>query len=733
MATRINWPGNTAEWPTFTVLRSALLSAGFRFGDSLQDYEAELSDVPHALETDQLDAQAVNHHPVYRCARVLLDICRNQHFELGGGVGEAARYGPAFVGPKQLELLEELDRQGVQIQLLAGYRSLAYQALLFAARYLSGTLLDASGRYTAAPPGYSDHHIIDGALDVGDAAQFMCGLLRLDSPEIQLSLVQPYLSDPVVSYEPWHWRTICTPLVMAVEVMPADQYQRWRHELALILQSLDEPEAKGSPVQDYVFAAGVAQNGAVKCIGSKQQSRSASIRDALAAVGPGWAASYVSIPIGYTPIFDNQVQPYDVGRATFQIHPRRGGEATFLTGASCLWNRTVTPPQIADELVAKAQLDGRTPYRIEKSLTTDMIVLPNHVVPASYGLPLNPFERESHVPSLLIEDYSNWLARGRRCGLPIYWSKDYCRTCRTGGDPARYAMLLAWLLRYRPHLPRHVLCVIEDLAEIYFRGEVGRIYIESGIPPSDEIPEATIVYLATGLLHGGHQTTLETLWKSQATRLKAYVRAIFAAPSDPNGWLFLGHICNLAREACSIGNTSLKDSVFTDFGLTSDRLMVVLERSQASVLHAGASAQILGYAFQQFGQNARFVDMAEGLLCKLLAAGTSMIRDEDGAFLGLESFQTALPIEGMLHLRRILPLCRSDDRLVLSRVSRAILFLRRLQFQPGSGVLTSNPHLLEGAVRFSLVDHHFRMDYGMHALGAAVEFLQAMELSGDPL
>jgi hypothetical protein len=108
---------------------------------------------------------------------------------------------------------------------------------------------------------------------------------------------------------------------------------------------------------------------------------------------------------------------------------------------------------------------------------------------------------------------------------------------------------------------------------------------------------------------------------------------------------------------------------------------------------------------------------------QLIRHPSSSVPAEKGAFLGYESFYTALPLEALLCLHSLLPSDPVRDMVVVARLAEGVGFLRRLQFQPGSGCISPHPQYLEGAVHFSLLDHHFRMDYGLHAMLISLQLL----------
>jgi hypothetical protein len=716
---------DSTNWPSFPFIHEKLSKSGFYFGESSDDYEPRLAGIAPDLTSAALTSPTPEFATLYRCAWLLLNICDAQtRVRQVQSTSLAEVASGVLVGPKQLYLLQQLEQKGFAPGVIAGYRSPAFQALVFAARYLSGTLLDSFGRYTAAPPGWSDHHVLDGALDLDNSLIFIRGLLETDQP-LPLSLFQPYLYDPVVAYEPWHWRTLNIETKLDALKPRGCLRGEWTRSLSSVLAALNpEPLGSDTSSQEHTFALGISSLGHSVCIGSYLPTLSRTIADALDAIGSGWNAKYLSVPTGYTPIFDNQIQPHDIGRCIFKIRPRRGGTSAYLTGAGCIAYRVLTPADVAQELLAKVKGSPSEEYRLEKTKTSDLLILQrSHPLPAAHGLPVNPFERDTELPILLSHDYCKWLAHGTRNGFPIYFSADYGRTYSSFCDPMRYALLLAFLTRYAAVLPISVSTTSEHLLNVFGRGTFGRLYRAGGASTNDPIPEATCVFIAQALCYAGQGEMLEELWTSQYARLKRYVAAIMRHDTDPNGWLFMGHLCQLAGEVTSIPTTQ-----FYELGLTSSRLKHLIARSSLSILHANACAQMIRYLYSHDDVDRFAQNEAEALICRLLTAEPSVIEEEEGAFAGLESFQSSLPAEAMLNLRQILPIAAADDALVLARVARVARFLRRLQFQPGSGAMSPQPSLVEGAVRYSLMDHHFRIDYGIHASAVAVQFCLATGL-----
>jgi hypothetical protein len=232
--------------------------------------------------------------------------------------------------------------------------------------------------------------------------------------------------------------------------------------------------------------------------------------------------------------------------------------------------------------------------------------------------------------------------------------------------------------------------------------------------PADEIPEATVLFLTQALWLSGDEQAASQLWKAQ---LPLVVEATSSATRNlhsGNSIIYLGHLSHLL---CVLGESGA--------GLGPDPL------SDVPGLHAAAAgatavppyscggSQILHYLARRCGSG-EAVRLAHDSLVALMRWPSSGNPAERGSFAGTESFHSVLPLEGALLLAEVVELSRDEHAAVRDRVLDGVAFMRRLQFLPGSGALSRNPQLLEGAVRFSLVDHHFRFDYGMHASQVAL-------------
>ena len=700
--------------PSPEQIRGTLVQAGFLPGELPSLTRRALDGLSHAIGLADLTSLQPNRSRLADCASVLLRAERDLVEADDRQRSEAISvFENVFIGPLQLKLLDALATHHYRPEVLSGYRSVPYQALLFAVDYLNGTVFDSFRRYRVAPPGFSDHQRVDGALDVADSNLFLLHLLLLEG--LPFSQLRPYLSDPLVSYEPWHWRCVAAGSDGDVDEtrkgFSAPSPSLIRELIGYCMNASSEVRWR-----EHVFISGVSRCGAAKCVGSLQETFAASVSDARVAVGDGWESYHVTIPEGYTPIMDNNVLEQDIGRCTFRIEPGAASSAkAYLTGQSCVTFRVNRPEAVKEELLKKAGITDVDRHRLYKSRSLDLIEMPDGtLMTAAYGLPMSRHERPQEAPALIVSDYCRWLMNGLSMGLPIYFSDDYARTYSQRRDHMRYAMVLSNLSRFRAVLPDTATPVRERLYRNYCRGNQYEFLCTGGELDEDTVPEATIVFLSQALHHLDEPEKALELSAANAARIGAYVHLVLDNPGNPNGWLFIGPLCELLTKTGSALDT---------IHLDKRALTEILAYKRWNPLYACAFSQMLAYLHSRDPADAWIHRESEDLLAWLLSWATASPALEHGAFSGLESFQTALPLEAMQNLTTFLPLSETDAMLVRKRIVEGSAFLRRLQFQSSFCIPTPNPQLLDGAVRYSLLDHHFRIDYGMHASKVALQLL----------
>jgi D-alanyl-D-alanine carboxypeptidase len=119
------------------------------------------------------------------------------------------------------DLLAQALTAGVEIIPISGFRTVAYQELLFRKAVAKYGSEDAAVRWVARP-GNSEHHT-GLAIDVGDGEKPACDVetafeetrvfrwLQENAAQFGYELSYPRNNPSGVNYEPWHWRFIGTP------------------------------------------------------------------------------------------------------------------------------------------------------------------------------------------------------------------------------------------------------------------------------------------------------------------------------------------------------------------------------------------------------------------------------------------------------------------------------------------------------------------------------------------
>ncbi len=112
-----------------------------------------------------------------------------------------------------LQMRSSAKKEGVQLDLLSGFRSFAYQSTLIEKKLASGLALDSILQVNAAP-GFSQHHSGD-ALDVttthcnhlSEEFELTPAFKWLSVHGVNYGFYMPYPRDNSFEFifEPWHW------------------------------------------------------------------------------------------------------------------------------------------------------------------------------------------------------------------------------------------------------------------------------------------------------------------------------------------------------------------------------------------------------------------------------------------------------------------------------------------------------------------------------------------------
>lgn len=691
--------------PPSSWLKARLADAGFFAGSMKRRNCSSLVGVAHDCD---FDVAAGMPSIIADCAAAVVDIGGKRGIappvSLPAGV-VTSWVGDVRVGPRQAAFLAGLREAGYLPSVRSGYRSFSYQALLFAERFLAGDAFDRDGRYTAVPPGFSDHQMVDGALDI-DAPEFELRLALL-RPELPFSLVRPYLVDETVAFEPWHWRC-----VGAGECEPFPPNDLNRAAIEGLIDFLAGRKL-GAVWDEYVFVTGFVPNGASYCIGSNKRSIAASITDAMGAIGRGWAAHYITVCHGFTRVLDDTVRPYDIGSCTLRATGCSSGHRAYLTGQACATHGIHTPQEVAKELNRKGAFpDRKEHFLLSKGASTDVLLLGDDtMLPARCGLPRSLTERQSDLSVLLSNDVLGWLEQSSDGFLPLYRSRDYAKTISTVTDHSRFCALFLLLERNVHRIGNRCRNLRRSLNSIYLNGPLTGSLMKGGEVENDKAPASTAVFLAHALAAGGDRLAGRTLLAAQAATIRGYLsKSAHDAAVDP---IFLGHLCHLLYD---IGWTD--PSTLDECGLSINILVEALPTDPARrLLYSLGVSQVLGLLVALNYDDAR--RLIAHHLDVLIAHPEPQVYAERGAFSGLESFHSALPLEALGSLAIIAGLSHKDRLVIHRRLLAGLRYLRGLQFQKGSSAFGGRPRLLEGAIRYSTIDHHFRFDYSLHALSAA--------------
>lgn len=137
---------------------------------------------------------------------------------------------PAFLDREAAEAFFQLQSQsqkaGIKLIIISGFRSIADQEKLFQKQIQRRGSPEAAARLSA-PPGFSEHHT-GFAMDVGDGNNPSTDLkFTFESTQAYRWLIQnaylygfemsfPRNNTQGVSFEPWHWRYVKSPMASQI-------------------------------------------------------------------------------------------------------------------------------------------------------------------------------------------------------------------------------------------------------------------------------------------------------------------------------------------------------------------------------------------------------------------------------------------------------------------------------------------------------------------------------------
>lgn len=692
---------------------------GFRFR-SAGYAEALLSEIPHDVASRR-DIVGVNlPRELLDCAEACLYMFPARSASYNENEFRSDADANIRIGPRQREFLSLLSSYGFNALVLSAYRSPFYQSLLFGAKYLDGTLFDDQGRYFCLPPKFSDHVNADSALDIENSIGLTFALSTIDS-ELPCSVFRPFICNKHVAFEPWHWRTMFGGLAFKGSAT-GHHFPTTRNRVITddILEHFDpshrsdKSRNKLTPAA-HVFSHGYNRSGGARCVGSLRQTISLSISDAAAASGE-WPHRIVTIPHGFTPLMDGTILPLDVGSCVFRIITTEKNSPSYLTPTACIFESINTPPRIIVELEKKARISPGQSYFLEKSLTDEWLQYDDGtVLQIEYGNPRSGYYRFEDAPVILFCRFETWLVASSRGDVPPYVMYPPHFQPMYEINFVHHALLLSYLSEFcledsRFSDLRYSLTGIIDkrISEIDCDVEaVERSYLI-----------ASVVFYIRSLLFESRDVVV-SVFEKWWPKIKQYVED---NRNNKESRLLIGHVCSILRIIYSKGLSCIFDlSVVPKSGevilwLDEDPIYT-LAASQVIALRAALGDEPDG-------------ELAYKFLIKVVRWPSGVGLGELGSFAGLETFQSSLPIEAIAEIAPLVNLSEDERSKVIHRSLEAVAFLARCQFDEGTGLLSSKHEDLVGAVPYSLIDKHVRVDYGVHASRAA-RFI-AKYMVGEP-
>lgn len=148
---------------------------------------------------------------------------------------ELETVGPNIVGHEQQlaphtardwhAMCEAALDNGIELLIVSGFRSVAYQAMLIRRKLAAGQSIDAILRVNAAP-GFSQHHTgraVDvatrGSRPLTEEFETTDAFAWLTENAAQFGFTMPYARDNAlgIAYEPWHWSQLPASMTPRVD------------------------------------------------------------------------------------------------------------------------------------------------------------------------------------------------------------------------------------------------------------------------------------------------------------------------------------------------------------------------------------------------------------------------------------------------------------------------------------------------------------------------------------
>ncbi|MBN4097044.1 D-alanyl-D-alanine carboxypeptidase family protein [Methylobacterium sp. OT2] len=647
--------------------------------------EAEILHVPHDIDKDKFNA--LNLSDELRAAAIyfLPSKPKDELITSLHNLGTTVR-----VGPKQHALLSEMWAGGTNISVIAGFRSVYYQALLYASRYLDGSLFDSEGRAYVALPGESEHHQPDRAIDVEDPIAFSLAALRLTH---RVFVDQPYLYDPKVAHEPWHFTTIFVDVEKSA-TRPEQFIKRSVDDLYLYFS---EKDCFGEP-SEFIFVSGRSTSGAYKCIGSKRATVRESLVDAIEAVGDGWAYYIISMIRGFTPIMDNQIIDHEVGRLAFKIANHDGFEG-YLIPSSCTFERLLKPKPVLDTLLSKANILPNSSYYLYKSQVVDFLYVPKVTIQL-WSPQFQPDSSLQLLVDTLGREATNWLKSVWEIPFPPYHWSTYFGSLPQVKDLTRYAYVLDALSAATLCRDAEIDGIVQTSLRLFAQ-------ITGGQTPHyhNETSDETAVHLLRaadreGIADGfGHLRALvERLSLERALR--------FLQGDGPD------------VDIISTGS-------YADLMLSQGRTDILAALSQSAL--AGGSERAIKTVRRDLGLSLGCAQLfcsirdevaAQRLVEYIVLQPAHPATEARGAYAGYADFRGLLITEALIRISLSFPTVRSSPA-VSAAIVVGLRFARTLQLKSNVGVVRQQAKSGRGAITHSLSDHNFYVDYTGHAVQLA--------------
>jgi hypothetical protein len=606
-----------------------------------------------------------------------------------------------YLGPNQIEACQVIAQVTGEWPLLdSGFRTPIYQTCLFSFSYLTGILFDADQKLFVQLPDASNHSLFDVAFDVSNSNAFYFSwlLARHQLEEKGLYLSRPYLTHGMIAFEPWHWEITKIDHKKYTESI----HERINRGLITDLYLYYSNPGQFWAFDNYIFDANYEKD-KKNCVGYNEGSFNETFQWLKKeSEEHDWKSFYRTIVLGFTPMYDVEIQNEEIGICTFKI--MSGDRSASITGSACVLDGLTSPGGIKSALIKKAGINPGENYTLFKSKTLDLIYCNGEVSTlAVAGFNWNFSGSDSmQDPHSMLRLFDKWIRDYHRENRQFYLKANVFATKEHGGFGFITRISLLWWTisseRYQTLFPdktlQNTILQSKQYKEIYLDLLLKRKL------PLEHHSFGPVVLLIGFLQNINLVNEANALYKLYSNEIKDY--CLNGLSDKEPDWILIGYIAEIIPVIFNaiqkgIGLNLLTDQLQLNISVSINSAAVA--RILVNLYHQGLDIEDLLESYI----NGHFINFGNGNFI------------EYGCFENLPNVFSALAIEGLLLIYLSGCVKNSGDKeILLNRISEAFKYVNALQITNSNLHLDINLKDILNMYRFSHTDTLTRIDFNAH-------------------